>query len=109
MFRGLRNEDAFAGKCGVCEYRKVCGGSRARARAPEGAQLGSVPPCVLVAPRYAGEAKYRTHHGKRDPWEILAECSREPLRLPWSRSGHMTPEGAPSGFRYTYRGGAFKS
>jgi radical SAM protein with 4Fe4S-binding SPASM domain len=61
VFRGLRNEDAFAGKCGVCEYRKVCGGSRARARAQEGDMFGSDPACVYVPPRYAGEAKKRTY------------------------------------------------
>jgi radical SAM protein with 4Fe4S-binding SPASM domain len=31
MYKTLRNFDALKGKCGVCEYRVVCGGCRARA------------------------------------------------------------------------------
>ena len=31
LFQGLREPSAFGGKCGACEYRMICGGSRARA------------------------------------------------------------------------------
>ena len=31
VFKALRNPDALKGKCGVCEYRSLCGGCRARA------------------------------------------------------------------------------
>lgn len=31
IFKNLRKPDEFKGKCGVCEFRYVCGGSRARA------------------------------------------------------------------------------
>jgi len=31
LFVSLRDSDALGGKCGRCEFRKVCGGSRARA------------------------------------------------------------------------------
>ncbi|MGA2386006.1 MAG: radical SAM protein [Candidatus Bathyarchaeia archaeon] len=31
IFKALRDPDALKGKCGVCEYRSVCGGCRARA------------------------------------------------------------------------------
>lgn len=61
VFLGLRNEDAFAGKCGVCEYRKVCGGSRARALSEAGDMFGSDPACAYVPPRYQGEPIKRTH------------------------------------------------
>jgi len=61
VFRGLRDEDAFAGKCGVCEYRKVCGGSRARALSQGGNMFGSDPACVYIPPRYQGEPVKRTH------------------------------------------------
>ncbi|MEC1242350.1 TIGR04053 family radical SAM/SPASM domain-containing protein, partial [Bacillus paralicheniformis] len=33
IFKDLRNPDGFKGKCGVCEFRHVCGGSRSRAYA----------------------------------------------------------------------------
>ena len=36
----------FHGKCGVCEFRNVCGGSRARAYTELGDPLGSDPACV---------------------------------------------------------------
>lgn len=45
-FRALRNADGFRGKCGYCEYRQICGGSRARAYAVTGDALESEPDCV---------------------------------------------------------------
>ncbi len=48
LFRSLREPSAFKGKCGVCEYRNVCGGSRSRAYAYTGDPLGSDPSCVHV-------------------------------------------------------------
>lgn len=53
-FRALRDEDRFEGKCGACEYRKVCGGSRGRAFAMEGTAIGSDPLCSYVPPGYTG-------------------------------------------------------
>jgi len=47
-FLALRDPDHFKGKCGVCEYRQVCGGSRARAYAVTGDPLESDPSCVYV-------------------------------------------------------------
>lgn len=42
----LRNADGLIGKCGGCEYRWACGGSRARAFAMTGDALGSDPFCA---------------------------------------------------------------
>ena len=36
----------FAGRCGVCEHRSLCGGSRARAFAASGDPLGEDPACA---------------------------------------------------------------
>ena len=36
----------LGGKCGRCEYRKLCGGCRARALALEGDHLAADPSCV---------------------------------------------------------------
>jgi AdoMet-dependent heme synthase len=44
-FRGLHSPDEFHGKCGMCEYSHICGGSRARAFAHTGDALGSDPFC----------------------------------------------------------------
>jgi radical SAM protein len=47
-FLALRDPDRFQGNCGVCEYRRTCGGSRARAYAVTGDPLASEPDCVYV-------------------------------------------------------------
>jgi MoaA/NifB/PqqE/SkfB family radical SAM enzyme len=41
------------GKCGVCEYHDVCGGSRARAWSATGSPVASDPLCLHepVGPR----------------------------------------------------------
>jgi radical SAM protein with 4Fe4S-binding SPASM domain len=48
LFRSLRDRSRLKGKCGVCEYRPVCGGSRARAYAITSDPLESEPFCVHV-------------------------------------------------------------
>jgi len=48
LFNDLRNVDEFRGKCGRCDYRKVCGGCRARAYAATGDYLAEEPYCVYV-------------------------------------------------------------
>lgn len=52
LFVGLRDPDRLEGKCGVCEFRKVCGGSRARAFAMLGDVYAEDPACAYV-PRLA--------------------------------------------------------
>lgn len=47
-FLALRDPDRFKGICGVCEYRYVCGGSRARAYAVTGDPLEAEPDCVYT-------------------------------------------------------------
>jgi radical SAM protein with 4Fe4S-binding SPASM domain len=46
LFLELRDADARHGKCGICEYRKICGGSRARAYALTGDYLAEDPRCA---------------------------------------------------------------
>lgn len=48
LFRSLRDRDRLKGKCGACEYRTVCGGSRARAYAMTGDPLEADPLCAYV-------------------------------------------------------------
>jgi len=50
LFRDLRDRGRLKGKCGVCDFREVCGGSRARAYAVSGDYLESDPYCVYVPP-----------------------------------------------------------
>ena len=46
LFRTLRDTTQREGKCGICEYQKVCGGSRSRAYALTGDYLAEDPRCV---------------------------------------------------------------
>ncbi len=50
LFQALRQTDRFTGRCGRCEFREVCGGSRARAYAATGDPLGSDPLCAYMPP-----------------------------------------------------------
>jgi radical SAM protein len=45
LFRELRDPKALKGKCGRCEFREVCGGSRARAYGVTGDHLAADPSC----------------------------------------------------------------
>jgi len=46
LFVRLRDTAGFEGKCGRCEFRGVCGGSRARAYSATGSPFGSDPLCT---------------------------------------------------------------
>ncbi len=46
LFGKLRDMNQYHGKCGVCEYWKICGGCRARAYAVSGDYLGEEPCCL---------------------------------------------------------------
>lgn len=48
MMRRLRAPETFGGKCGVCEFRRLCGGSRSRAFAMTGDAFAEEPTCVYV-------------------------------------------------------------
>lgn len=50
-FLALRNADEFDGKCGECEFRNICGGSRARTYALTGDPTGSDPDCTYIPAR----------------------------------------------------------
>lgn len=46
LFRRLRDLSNIKGKCGICEYKMVCGGCRARAYESTGDYLESEPYCI---------------------------------------------------------------
>jgi radical SAM protein with 4Fe4S-binding SPASM domain len=47
-FRGLRDANRLEGQCKVCEFRNVCGGSRARAFAVTGNAFDEEPDCSYI-------------------------------------------------------------
>ncbi len=52
IFQQLRNPAKLAGKCGACEFRHICGGSRARAYAATGDSLAEEPCCIYTPKGY---------------------------------------------------------
>jgi radical SAM protein len=59
IFKALRDTSQLEGKCGACEYKEICGGSRARAYALTGDPLAQEPCCIYQPrnwkPRTEGE------------------------------------------------------
>jgi radical SAM protein len=48
LFIDLRDPDKLKGRCGICEYRDVCGGQRGRAYGVTGDYLATDPACVYI-------------------------------------------------------------
>lgn len=46
LFTGLRDPDRLAGRCGACEFKTICGGSRSRALATSGSAYAEEPWCA---------------------------------------------------------------
>lgn len=57
LFREIRDYSKLKGKCGLCEYIDICGGSRARAYAVTGDYMESEPYCAFIPEAY--KARYR--------------------------------------------------
>lgn len=52
LFQALRNPAMLEGKCGACEFKHICGGSRARAYALTGNPFGEEPCCSYTPKGY---------------------------------------------------------
>ncbi len=52
IFKTLRDTSRLKGKCGACEYKSLCGGSRSRAFAVHGDMTASDPFCMHVPNGY---------------------------------------------------------
>ena len=50
----MRNSSGLEGKCGICGYRQICGGCRARAYAATGNYMAEEPFCAYIPPEAAG-------------------------------------------------------
>ncbi len=46
LFKSIRDPDLLQGRCGICEYRVLCGGCRARALGATGNYLEEEPFCT---------------------------------------------------------------
>jgi AdoMet-dependent heme synthase len=88
LFRTLRDAGHLEGKCGECEYRNLCGGSRSRSYALSGNFLAEEPRCVYV-PKGIGETRAR-------------DRSTQPAHPPLGSASplvhlHATSPGLPAG------------
>jgi radical SAM protein len=52
LFRNLRDASGLQGKCGACEFKEICGGSRSRAYALTGDPYAEEPCCSYVPRGY---------------------------------------------------------
>ena len=66
LFQDLRNPDKLEGKCGYCEYRTICSGSRARAYAMTGNYLAEEPFCAYF-PKLPAGLEHRQHVSSHNP------------------------------------------
>jgi len=57
IFKALRRPQDLKGKCGSCEYRAVCGGSRARAYAMTRDPMAAEPDCTYIPQSLRQEAQ----------------------------------------------------
>lgn len=48
VFADLRDVDLLGGKCGPCEFKRICSGCRARAYGTDGNYLGEEPFCTYI-------------------------------------------------------------
>lgn len=46
LFKALRDDSRLSGKCGICEFKQVCGGCRARGYWATGDYLSQEPYCI---------------------------------------------------------------
>jgi radical SAM protein len=66
IFKALRDTKRLEGKCGACEFKEICGGSRARAYALTGDPLAAEP-CCIYQPKNWDPERERTAEAFKEP------------------------------------------
>ena len=67
LFIALRDTSYLKGKCGICEFREVCGGSRARAYALTGDPFAEEPCCIWQPKVKVASGERDNHPAERTP------------------------------------------
>jgi AdoMet-dependent heme synthase len=67
IFRTLRDSSKLKGRCGACEFKNICGGSRARAFSVYGDWMAEDPSCSYVP------AGYKPEEGAGQPLSRVGE------------------------------------
>ncbi|HLI61793.1 MAG TPA: TIGR04053 family radical SAM/SPASM domain-containing protein [Terriglobales bacterium] len=78
LFVALRDTSNLKGKCGVCEFREVCGGSRARAYALTGDPFAEEPCCVWQPKTRVTVSRQDRHSMEHPPAPDLHEREVQP-------------------------------
>jgi len=105
VLRRVRDVDGYGGACGCCEYRRVCGGCRARAYAATGDYLAEEPLCAYRPE--AGDAEAALEEADRRllaviqagfpvaarPFDVLAERLRGEPQAIVDRIGRLKAAG----------------
>jgi radical SAM protein len=71
VFKQLRDPDQLGGKCGECEFRHICGGSRARAFALTGDLLAEEPCCAYIPQGYQVPTEVVTKRASAPVLQVL--------------------------------------
>ncbi len=58
VFKEVRQTTLFKGRCGSCEFKVICGGSRARAFAAHGDYMAEDPACNYQPGKYEGKKEF---------------------------------------------------
>lgn len=58
VFKQIRDTETFKGRCGRCEFKRICGGSRARAYGAYGDYLAEDPACAYEPGQGAAKSTY---------------------------------------------------
>ncbi|MDR3725168.1 MAG: TIGR04053 family radical SAM/SPASM domain-containing protein [Terracidiphilus sp.] len=70
IFKALRDTARLEGKCGACEFKEICGGSRARAYSLTGDPLAAEPCCIYQPKHWDSELAQQAeafHHHDFEP------------------------------------------
>jgi len=70
IFKALRDTGRLEGKCGACEYKEICGGSRARAYAVTGDPLAQEPCCIYEPKNWDRSMESETRNSR---WQEPAD------------------------------------
>jgi radical SAM protein with 4Fe4S-binding SPASM domain len=74
IFKSLRDTSKLEGKCGACEYKEICGGSRARSYAITGNPLAQEPCCIYQPKNWDPEVEQKAEAFRHlEPHEVLVK------------------------------------
>ncbi|HUU69939.1 MAG TPA: radical SAM protein [Planctomycetota bacterium] len=93
VFLRLRDVHSYRGRCGRCEYHRVCGGCRARAHALTGDYLAEEPFCVYQPRRKSAPDGHGRNRNRRNRGQapFFAGCLNDARVLPLAEKRCLSP------------------